>query len=151
MKELLTAIKTQLRGDSNLSYVRDQDIFVVPDENMIPVTALFPAVGLKDGPIERLIDSNRGWEVIYTVYAIVYQTLSEGETPVMGQTNPTIYGVIDIADHIHASLDENLLSITGMMLAYPGDEFESEAIGAEDLLLQKKKLVYKYHKWEDRP
>lgn len=153
MKELLTAIKAQLQDDADLSYIDDSDIFITPDENIIPVTINFPAIGLKDGAINRIIDSSTGWEVVYTVYLIIYQVLTAGETPIIGQASPLIYGVLDIAENIITSLNENTLSISGMMekMAYPGDEMESETTGFEDLVLQKKKILMIYHKWEDRP
>ena len=151
MKELLQAIQTQLRADGNLSYINDDDIFITPDENMIPVTANFPAVGLKDGPIQRIVETAETWEPHYAVYVIVYQLMSPGETAIVGGTNPTIHGVLDIAKDIHASLNDNKLGITGMELAYPGDERQSETIDNEELCLQKKKLSYIYQKEEERP
>jgi len=109
MKALLQAIQTQLKNDTDLSYISDTNIFITPDEDIIPIDLTFPALGLKDGPINRIVHTNLKWEVHYTVYIIVLQTLSSGETPIVGQTDPKIYGVLDIADDIHDSLNENLL------------------------------------------
>lgn len=151
MKELLQAIQTQLRGDSNLSYIQDADIFITPDENIIPVTANFPAIGLKDGPITRIVEEAENWEPHYTVFVIIYQLLTTGDTSIVGQANPLIKGVLDIQEDIHTSLNDNKLSITDMELAYAGDENESETIGHEELVLQKKRLSYLYQKFEERP
>ena len=151
MKELLQAIQTQLRGDSTLSYIDDDDIVITPDENMLPATIGFPCIGLKDGPIQRIVEEAENWEPHYTVYVIVYQKLTGGETPLVGGTDPTIYGVLDIAEDIHASLNDNTLGITGMELAYAGDEWASENIDGPKIALQKKKLTYIYQKLEARP
>ena len=147
----MQAIQTQLQDDSTLSYVNDDDIVIIFDENILPVTISFPCIALKDGPIRRIVEEPENWEVQYTVYIIIYQILTEGETAIVGGTEPTIHGVLDIADDIHASLNDNTLSITGMELAYAGDEWESENIEGEELAIQKKKLSYIYQKLEARP
>ena len=154
MKELLQAIQTQLRGDSNLSYVENADIVIVPHEFFLPVTASYPAIGLKDGPIVRVQDSTTGWEVVYTVYPIIYQKLTEGETAIVGQASPLIKSMHDIADDIHTSLDENTLSISGMMekMAYTVGEGEIDINPLfDEFAVLMKKIIYKYHKWEGRP
>lgn len=151
MKELITAIETQLQGDANLNYIADADIFITPDEDIIPVTADFPALGLKDGPIRRIVLTNIKWEVHLFLYIIIYQLLTAGETPIIGQASPKIYGVLEIADDIHTSLNENLLLITGMEQAFSTEESESETIGYEDLVLQRKRITYEYVKTEVRP
>jgi hypothetical protein len=151
MKALLQAIQTQLKNDTDLSYISDTNIFITPDEDIIPIDLIFPALGLKDGPINRIVHTNLKWEVHYTVYIIVLQTLSSGETPIVGQTDPKIYGVLDIADDIHDSLNENLLSISGMEQAFSPHELESQTIGYKDVVIQRKRITYEYIKEEDRP
>ena len=151
MKELLQATQTELRDDSTLSYIGDDDIFITPDENLLPATVSFPAIGLKDGPIRRIVEEAENWMVMYTVYIIIYQLLTTGETPLVGGTNPTIHGVLDIAEDVHSVLNDNTLGITGMELAYAGDEWESENIDGPKIALQKKKLTYIYQKLEVRP
>jgi len=151
MKELIEAIKVQLQGDASLSYISDTDIFITPDPDMIPISAGFPALGLKDGPVDHLVETSENWEVHYQVNIIIYQLLKAGEIPIIGQTMPRIYGVLEIRDNIHNSLNDNLLSITGMELAFPVEETESETIGYEDMILQRKIITYEYQKLEERP
>ena len=154
MKELLQAIQTQLRGDSNLSYVKNADIVIVPHEFFLPTTTGFPAIGLKDGPIRRIQDSDTGWEVLYTVYPIIYQQMTEGETAIVGQASPLIKSMLDIADDIHTALDENTLSISGMMskMAYTTGEGEIDINPLfDEFPVLMKKIIYQYHKWEARP
>jgi hypothetical protein len=152
MEELLTAIKTHLRADANLSYIDDANIIITPDIDMIPITIDFPCLAIKDGPIRRIVHTNIKWEVRLTVLIVVLQLLKSGDTSVMGQVDPKIYGVLEIADAIHVSLNEQLLGITGMEMAFPGElETESETIGYEDLVLQRKIVTYEYQKTEIRP
>jgi len=154
LKELLTAVKTQLRSDTDISFIEDANIVITPDLDIIPVTLNFPALTLKDGEIRRIVHTNIKWEVHYTVLIAIFQLLEAGDVSVMGQADPRIYGVIEIADALHTSLNENLLSITGMEMAFPGEiETDSETIGYEnsDLVLQRKIISYEYQKTETRP
>ena len=55
MRELIRAIQTALRDAVRLVYIADADIFVTPDDNLLPITTGFPAIGLKDGTIDFII------------------------------------------------------------------------------------------------
>ena len=151
MQELLTAIKTHLRDDANLSYIDDANIIITPDIDMIPITMGFPGLAIKDGPIRRIVHTNIKWEVHLTVLICILQLLKSSDKSVMGQADPKIYGVLEIADALHVSLNEQLLGITGMEMAFPGElETESETIGYEELVLQRKIVTYEYQKTELR-
>ena len=150
MKELLTAIKTQLQTD--LTYVRDKDIFVTEDENLIPDAVKFPAVGIKDGPVERRELAGSMMEYVMGVKVIVYVQLTKPEAAVMGDTATGKKGVLDMEGDVHASLDENLLSITGMQSATAAPlSPESELFGDEEEVIQRKVITYQYVKEEARP
>jgi len=149
MKTLIQAIQTDLKNASGLSYVSDTNIFVTPDEDMIPMTATFPAIGLKDGAIamERQAGAAGGkhlWEVTYQVHVIIYVDLTAGETPVVGQTSPSIKGTLDINDDVRTVLHEDYQSITGVIDAYCVAEGESEIIGNDDALVLKKRMTFEY-------
>ena len=148
MKTLLEAIKTQLQDDDNLSYIEDDNIFIVPDEDIIPISATFPAIGLKDGGIIRERDTVTSWDIQYLAHIIIYQQLTAGETPLIGQADPRIYGVLEIRDDIDTLLRENYLNIEGIYEAFSPDEAESETIGFKELVLQKKRITYQYKKIE---
>jgi len=150
MKALIEAIKAQLQGDVNLLYVANADIFIVPDEDIIPISASFPAIGIKDGPVTRDMDTHDTWNVLRLVSIIIYQTLTAGETPLIGQADPKIYGVLEIAAAVYTSLDENNLSISGMYDARCTSETESETVGFEELVLQRKIINFEYSKSEAR-
>jgi len=151
MKALLTAIKTALQGSTDLSYVSDTDIFITADENLIPITVGFPALGLKDGAINFLIEEGADWESNYAVDIIIYQLLETGDISVMGQTDPRVYGVLEIADGIHATLFDNKLSIAGMEVALPSGEGSVEWMESSDISIVKKRITYQYRKLEVNP
>ena len=154
MQELLTAIKTHLQGDADLSYIADADITITPDIDIIPIDMDFPGLAIKDGPIRRIVHTNLKWEVHLTVLIVIWQLQKLSDISVMGQADPKIYGVLEIADALHVSLNEQLLGITGMEMAFPGEfETESETIGFEEskLVLQRKIVTYEYQKTEIRP
>lgn len=147
MKELLGAIKTRLQTDTDLSYIDDSNIVIVPDIDIIPYTLTFPAITLKDNRIHRENRINLRWKVHLYVSIVILQLLEVGDTSVMSQIDPKIYGVLEIAEAIHKSLNNNTLSITGMQSAEPvPDEMESETIGYEELVLQRKVIGYEYLK-----
>lgn len=152
MKALIQAIQTDLKNASTLSFVADADIFITPDENIIPVTCAFPAIGLKDGPIrmELVSKSKTGllWNVWYQVHVITYVDMTAGETPIVGQTSPSIKGVLDINDAIRTVLHEDYQSISGIIDAYCVAEEESETIGGADTILQKKRMTFEYEAQE---
>lgn len=149
MKDLILAMQTALKDAAGLSYITDANIFITADENLLPITVGFPAIGLKDGGITKSLSAAPNvWTVPYSVDVIVYVLLSAGETAVIGQTFPKIYGVLEIAPNIHTVLHENELSLSGMMMAYCNAESPSEWMGAEDVNILKKKLTYYYEKLE---
>ena len=151
MKAILSAIQTALQGSSDLSYVSNTNIFITADENLIPVTVGFPAIGIKDGSIGYIFEVGQDWELGYTVDLIIYQLLKTGDISIMGQTDPRVYGVLEIADGIHATLFDNKLSIAGMEIALPQGEGPIEWMEGEDLSLVKKRITYKYQKLEVNP
>jgi len=150
MKTLVQGIQTALKNAATLSYVADADIFVTPDEYLVPIGCTFPAIGIKDGPIIKDKEATASgtklaWDVRYNAHIIIYVEMTAGETPVVGQATPTtIKGILDIAGDINTVLHENYLSISGVMDAYCVGETESETIGTEDMPILKKRLTYEY-------
>lgn len=149
MKALLTAIESALQ--SGLDYVRDGDVFVTPDDNYIPEDVRFPAVGLKDGGISRMELPGGMLRVQMDVKIILYVQLAKNEAAIMGDAAGGRTGILDMADDIHAILDENLLSITGMQEAYSPSDQESLMVGDENETMQRKILSYRYVKEANRP
>lgn len=151
MKTLIQAIQTALRNAAGLAYISDADIFITADENLLPVTAGFPAIGLKDGDVNILIEEGPDWERTPKVDIIIYVLLSEGETAVIGQADPLIHGVLDISKDVHSILYDNKLEITAIETALPVAETGSYIVGTDDLVLLARKLTYQYRKLEVNP
>jgi len=150
MKELLNAIKSQLRTD--LTYVRDSDIFITEAENLIPDSIRFPAVGIKDGPVARKELAGGMMEYTMNPKIIPYVQLTKPEAAIMGDTSTDSKGILDMEDDIHSSLDENLLNISGMQHAASAPiSPESETFGDETEVIQRKVISYTYIKEESRP
>jgi hypothetical protein len=155
MKGLMTAMQTSLKNAAGLSYVADANIFITPDEDIIPQAATFPAIGLKDGTITRTMESSAPgathlWDAKYQVHVIVYVDLTAGETPLIGQANPSIKGILDIAPDVGTVLHENYQSIAGIIDAYCVVESESEMIGNGETIVLKKRLTFEYQALETK-
>lgn len=149
MKALLTAIQTQLRTD--LTYIRDSDIYIAPHENYIPGQVRPPCVGIKDGAIVRKELVSSMLEVTLNVTIIIMVQLAKDEASIMGDTASSKKGVLDIAEDVHAALDENFLDITGMQEAYSPAEEGSVMFGDEKEALQRKLITYQYIREGLRP
>ena len=151
MKALLTAIKTQLQSD--LTYVRDKDVFITEDDFATPQAIKYPAVGLKDGPVTRKELAGGMMEYAMTVKIILYVQFAKPEAAIMGDASTGQVGILDMEADVHSSLDENLLDITGMQSAVAAsNQPESELVGEEgQSLAQRKIITYEYVKEEARP
>ena len=148
MRTLLIGIKNQLQAD--LDYVRNDDFFITEDENLVPQTCKFPAVGLKDGPVNRTELSGGMWEVTLSVRVVIYVQLHKKRAAIIGDASADRKGVLEISEDIHDSLDQNLLGIEGMQHAFSPTETESELVGDEKTALQRKIITYQYVKEEER-
>ncbi|BBO80171.1 hypothetical protein DSCO28_50430 [Desulfosarcina ovata subsp. sediminis] len=140
MKALLAAIKSTLQ--TQIESVRDRDIFVTEDENIIPYSIGFPAIGLKDGSVSRKRVATDLWQTTRQVLVIPVVRLSKPEEAVMGGVGTT--GILDLAAAIREALDDNLLGIGGMQDAECYSEQPSALFGDEKEALQRKILTYTY-------
>lgn len=152
MKTLINAVKTDLVNAAALSYVADANIFITPDEDLLPATVTFPAIGLKEGPIDRTMESVSGsghlWRILYRIHVVIYVDMTAGETPVVGQASPTIKGILDMNADIQGVLHEDYQAITGVIDARCTSEQEGEVIGGSDAIVLKKKMTFEYEALE---
>lgn len=146
MKELLTAIQTQLR--TSLTYVRDSDVFITPHENYIPSGVKFPCVGIKDGDVDGTDLMGGCEENKLSVTIIPYVQLAKSEAAVMGDAATGKNGIIEISDDIKTALDGNFLGIAGMQDASCKKSKASEMFGDERDTLQRKIITATYEKQE---
>jgi len=145
MKALLIRIKSKLQTD--LTYVRDGDIFITEGEGVIPDHVKSPAVGLKDGEVLYNIETGDQETDELFVKAIVYVQLQKPEAAVMGDASTGQKGVLDIIADIKASLDDEKFS--GIYeAAIPMSESESELIIDDDTKtgFQMKSIIMRYMK-----
>lgn len=142
MQSLLTAIKAQLQTD--LTAVRDGDVFITPHADYVPRGVRPPCVGLKDGAVRRIELAGGMLEVRRQVQVVVFASLAKPEASVMGDAASGALGVLELVAAVHASLDENLLDIGGMVSAFAPAESPSEAMDGEYGPLQRKIVTYEY-------
>ena len=110
-RKLMVAVRDSLKSSSALDYVLDNDIFITTNEDLLPMNCGFPAIGIKGGPCDREISASYQstkdvWDCNYNIDIIVYQLLTEGETPIVGQTSPEIKGVLEIREDVHTALHD---------------------------------------------
>jgi hypothetical protein len=143
MKELVLAVKSRLQTDSNLSYVRDTDIWITEDESILPVHTKFPAIAIKDGAVrnEQMLTGNYLQHA--QVRITVYQQVLKSEESIVGT-----HGVLDMAADVITSLIDNSLSLTGIQNVFPVAEDASQLFGDEEEMIQRKTIImdYKRHK-----
>ena len=144
MRELLLAIQTQLRTD--LTYIRDKDIYIAPHINYIPASARPPCIGIKDGKVTREELASSMWTVTLPVTLSVFVQLAKDEANIIGDASSEQKGVLEITEDILESLDENLLDIVGMEAAVSLEDNESEIFGDDKESLQRKIITFEYIK-----
>ena len=98
MKDLLLAIQTSLR---EIEGPRDGDVFLSPDKDLIPETAKFPCIGIKDGRVDRSDLMGDVTELGLPVEIIVYEKLIKNDQAILS--------VFDLTAEIHRKLKENHL------------------------------------------
>jgi len=141
MKALLNNVQPKLQTD--LTYVRDSDVFVTEDERLIPEAVKFPAVGLKDGEVIYTIETGDQETDELFVKAIAYVQLEKPEASIMGDSATGKKGVLDVISDIKASLNDETFS-GAYEAAIPVSESESELLADEETAIQMKSITMKY-------
>ncbi len=145
MKTLILATQAQLQAD--LSYVRDRDVFITEDEDLIPAQVKFPAVGIKDGSEKYDIETGNQESGELYLDIIAYVRLSKPGAAIMGDASTGKKGVLDIVKDIKASLSGQHLG--GIVeTAVPVESGGSEAMGDEEEAIQKKRITMKYERFD---
>jgi hypothetical protein len=139
MKELLKAIKTHLQADANLSYIRDGDIYITSDENLIPAATMFPSIAVKDGSISNEQRLARNYLQDAEVRITVYQRIIKPEDSIMGAR-----GVLAMASDVIASLVDQKLDLPSVQNAFPITEDPSQTIKDKEEMIQKKTVTFSY-------
>ena len=144
MKSLLTAIKTQLQTE--LSDVRDADIFIAPHINFIPAAVRMPCVGIKDGTIVRQEQIGGYIAETYQVQLAVYVNSRKDEAAIMGDESVDQKGVLDMVAEVHSALHQQLMNLSGVISAFCSTEQASEMFGDDTATVVRKIIIYQYEK-----
>lgn len=145
MKELLIAIKAALKSIDGVT------VFVTPHENFLPRKTRMPAIGIKDGAIQRREGVSLTMETTMEVKLIAWVGLAKDEGTILGDSSANQMGIIDLSDAIHARLDDNLLGLDGVISAFSPSEAGADMVGDNRETLENKVITYNYEKQGDRP
>lgn len=150
MKTLVLAVQSQIQA--SLAYVRDGDVYITPNLNLIPVDVRFPCVGIKDGPVQRVALAGSMVSVTRTVRLAACVEILKDEASLIGDAATGDKGALEIVDDLHAALDEELLGLTGCISArFDPQEPESEIYSTDQSMIVKKRVNYHYTYEEARP
>jgi len=142
VKDLLSAVKSQLQTD--LTYVRESDVYVTEDERLIPEAVKFPAVALKDGEVfYSIVSQGASEQSELAVIVIAYAQLRKPEAAVMGDDSTGQKGVLEIVADSKATLKNNLLSGQADEV-WLVSETASELLADESTAIQMKSITLRY-------
>ena len=144
MKALLSAIKAQLQTD--LTYVRDSDIYITEDERLVPSSIRFPAVAIKDGAVNYSVATQSQETGELNIKIIAYVQLQKPEASIMGDASTSKKGVLDMIADVITSLKYNTLSGQADS-AFPVSETESELLADEETAIQMKTVTMRYMRY----
>ena len=136
MKALLLAIQTRLR---RITGVRDSDVFLTPDPDIIPGKKSFPCIGLKDGRVGRTDLAGGFRELSLPVEIYVYEKLIKDDAAILS--------VFDVAKDIHDELKDHLFDGYVKEVS-DGDEGPIQLLYRKDELILRKKIDYEYAREE---
>lgn len=136
MKDLLLAIQTSLR---EIEGPRDGDVFLSPDKDLIPETAKFPCIGIKDGRVDRSDLMGDVTELGLPVEIIVYEKLIKNDQAILS--------VFDLTAEIHRKLKENHLG-DYIKSVSPGKETSIQLMYKKKGLILRKIISYDYEREE---
>lgn len=151
MRELLETIKVTLQDSAVLSYIEDGNIFITPDENLMPTGQRFPAIGITDGPVNYLIEEGADWEPTYVVNIVILKSPTNDDSMMTGDTFSDDLGMFATARDIHKVMFDNKMSIVGLETAIPTGERACELMYDGAVHVIKKVLTYQYRKLEENP
>lgn len=98
MKDLILAIQTKLR---EISGPRRSDVFLSPDKDIIPESAKFPCIGIKDGSVDRSELMGEVTELTLPVEIYVYDRLVKNDEAILA--------VFDVTRAVHGKLKDSTL------------------------------------------
>jgi len=136
MKDLLLKIQAQLQV---IAGIRNTDIFLSPDADVVPEGVRFPCIGIKDGQVTRSHQMGGVVELELPVEICIYDKLV--------RDNQSMINVFDLAEQAHAQLRDNLLDAY-VKEVEPGRETPVQLLVHTSGMLLRKILYYQYYREE---
>jgi len=147
MKELLEYVKARLID--RLDYIRDDDIYITPDIDLVPQGCRRPCVGITDGTIIRRELAGDVIESDLTVTVVVYVGIQKTEAALMGDAATRAKGTLNIIADVNAALDE-YLPTRAFIYAFSGTESKTESVSDGQTAMARKTITFLFQKQEDR-
>ena len=143
MKAILSAVKSRLR--SEISYARNDDVYITEDERMVRTQGDYPAIGIKDSTITYLTE-DKIFTSTFLVSITGYIRLYKPESGIMGDDSTGNKGILDLLSDIKTALHDYLLEYD-VHLAIPLSQSPSTLLGNENIALIHKTLTMKYKRF----
>lgn len=141
MKSIITKIKARLQ--SQISYVKDSDVYITEDERLLRNQGNYPAIGIKDGGITYNLPAVDTEDDTLNVTVCGYVRLYKPEAAIIGDVSTNRKGVLDLLADIKAALTDYNLD-DSVDLALPESETASELLIDERTAIIKKTLTMRY-------
>jgi hypothetical protein len=135
MKDLLLAIQTRLQTIEGL---RDADVFLSADKDIIESGQKFPCLGIKDGNVNVQHLPGEAKELTLPVEIYVYNTLQK--------TNASILAVFDLAASVQTALSTSLASAEYVKDVDYGNESAVQLLYRREAIILRKTIFYQYIK-----
>ena len=134
MKTLLLAIQTRLREIEGL---RDADVFLSPDKDLVPAGQKFPCIGIKDGDVK--VDHLAGEvnELTLPVEIYVYEQLIK--------VDASMISLFDLAASVQTQLKTSLPGSYVKDVDH-GNESAIQLLYRQGGMLMRKTVYYQYIK-----
>lgn len=137
MRGLLLAIQKRLR---TIEDIRDRDVFLPPDRDLVPAHAKFPCIGILGGTVTRSYAAAGAVILTLPTQIHVYQQLCKSDESVLS--------ILKTAEDVQAALKDNYLD-DYVRDVTPGSESYIDILPRDTRLVLKKTLNFEYEREED--
>jgi hypothetical protein len=112
MEALIAAALVKLKTD--ITYVRDVDIYVTEDLELIRMSGGYPAIALKDGGTVLATETANQGEDVLTLRAGIYTKLHKPGAAIMGDSSASEKGLLVMAKEVLAALDDTFTGVADL-------------------------------------
>lgn len=144
MDALITAALAKLKTD--ITYVRDVDIYVTEDLELIRMAGGYPAIALKDGGTTLATETANQGEDVLTLKAGIYTKLHKPGAAIMGDASAGEKGLLVMAKEVLVALDSTFSGVAD--LSEQVSIGESRALPIDETrALQMIDVTLRYSRW----